>query len=667
MSLANLTIGERFTTKGRDYEIIEEKKHDVFKVKDLIDNVTVTFTRKEIVTLLMEGKLEFSRDGKNAEGEYVKTYPFNDLSLLPEKVEKDMRFRFMAIEPLIFLDVKNMNPYIMDRVEQLKKDGITGVSRSSLYRWYKTYKESGNEMYSLISSFHKCGSKDNRLQREVEIIIDEMIEKHYKKGERKTIKDLHLLVYHKIDEENKLRSYENRLIHPSTSTIGRRIKDKDQYEIEKARKGEMAANKKYGHVTIQEKSKYPLQRVEADHTRLDIFLVDDETRLPIGRPYITKLIDCFTGYPLGLYIGFEHPSYTTIMHAMKHAFFPKYYLKEKYPSVQNEWVAYGIPETLVVDRGKDFTSKHLEHACKELNIKLVHCPPRKPWWKGTIERHFRTHNQQFIHQAYGTTFSNILDKGEYDPTKHAVIGFKRFLEMYHKWVVDIYGMDVNKGVKGVPSLIWKKAFKNKSLPGYPKKALDWEVKLMKLGHGTIQNYGVKTQYLYYQSKELRSLRNKLDNPNDKIQFKYDPTNLGKIYVYDEFDNRYIEAYCTEPAYANGLNEYTHKIIYKNARKDVNDVNISALAASKAQLQEQQEEEKETTLTKRLQYERSKGTGSDKELKEETNKEAYKQEKELLDSSVNDKRQEDKKAKQNQKVISLFESEEDDWGFLDVNG
>ena len=42
------------------------------------------------------------------------------------------------------------------------------------------------------------------------------------------------------------------------------------------------------------------------------------------------------------------------MQALLHAVSPKTYVKEKYSSVVNEWYAYGLPELLVVDNGKEF-------------------------------------------------------------------------------------------------------------------------------------------------------------------------------------------------------------------------------------------------------------------------------------------------------------------------
>ena len=38
----------------------------------------------------------------------------------------------------------------------------------------------------------------------------------------------------------------------------------------------------------------PLERVECDDTKLDLMVIDTETRLPLGRPWLTRMIDVWT-------------------------------------------------------------------------------------------------------------------------------------------------------------------------------------------------------------------------------------------------------------------------------------------------------------------------------------------------------------------------------------
>ncbi len=48
------------------------------------------------------------------------------------------------------------------------------------------------------------------------------------------------------------------------------------------------------------------------------------------------------------------------MACLRHAITPKYYLKSQYPFVKHEWGAYGLPETIMVDRGPEFQNRSLD-------------------------------------------------------------------------------------------------------------------------------------------------------------------------------------------------------------------------------------------------------------------------------------------------------------------
>lgn len=55
----------------------------------------------------------------------------------------------------------------------------------------------------------------------------------------------------------------------------------------------------------------------------------------------------------------------------------------------------GFPEKLYTDRGKIFTSLHLQIVCANLNVRLLHAKPYAAWSKGKQERFFRTLQEDF--------------------------------------------------------------------------------------------------------------------------------------------------------------------------------------------------------------------------------------------------------------------------------
>ena len=149
-----------------------------------------------------------------------------------------------------------------------------------------------------------------------------------------------------------------------------------------------------------------------------------ETRRPFARRWSStiKVVCRWEGPPsrpastatrciLGIYIGFNPPSYQSVAACLKDCFLPKVNLHRDYPGIVNEWPAYGVMHNLVVDGGLEFYSASLEQVCLSLNINWIAAPRRTPWFKGKIERFLGTMNRAVAHGVPGTTFSNIFEKG----------------------------------------------------------------------------------------------------------------------------------------------------------------------------------------------------------------------------------------------------------------
>jgi putative transposase len=56
----------------------------------------------------------------------------------------------------------------------------------------------------------------------------------------------------------------------------------------------------------------PLDQVQIDHTVIDLIVVDDRDRQPIGRPYLTVAIDVYSRCLLGMVVTLEAPSSVSV-------------------------------------------------------------------------------------------------------------------------------------------------------------------------------------------------------------------------------------------------------------------------------------------------------------------------------------------------------------------
>ena len=117
----------------------------------------------------------------------------------------------------------------------------------------------------------------------------------------------------------------------------------------------------------------------------------------------------------------------------------EFYLSERLDSyldaLEQALLKRGLPRKLYLDNGPAFRSKHLEHVAASLAIALIHARPYKPQGKGKIERFFRTVRMQFLPGFKGELLEELNEAFDlwlndiYHQRKHSSTGqspFERF-------------------------------------------------------------------------------------------------------------------------------------------------------------------------------------------------------------------------------------------------
>ena len=66
-----------------------------------------------------------------------------------------------------------------------------------------------------------------------------------------------------------------------------------------------------------------LDVVQIDHTPVDVIVVDEVYRLPIGRPWLTLAIDVATRVVVGFYVSLEAPSSTSLAICLPRPSYPR--------------------------------------------------------------------------------------------------------------------------------------------------------------------------------------------------------------------------------------------------------------------------------------------------------------------------------------------------------
>lgn len=327
-----------------------------------------------------------------------------------------------------------------------------------------------------------------------------------------------------------------------------------------------------------------MERVEIDHTPVDVILIDAEDGLPLGRPTLTSVMDVATRYPLGYYLGFEPPSYLSVCEALAHAFKPKGDVCARYKTA-HDWISYGLPRTLAVDNGREFKGRNLEDACLSLGIIIQYMPVMTPHFKGSIERLFRTQNSGLFHTLEGTTFANIFERGDYRSLEVAKLTLSDIDRALHIFLLDYYAERFHEGIQGIPARRWERSIADGFQPNLPANVEDIDILLGRTLTRTLFHYGVEIDGLRYNHSDLAHLRDQLKPNEQQVKVKYHPGDISRIFIYNPFDRQYIEALAVNKAYAEGLSLWKHQVIRTFLKKERGRVDAEGLDWAKRQVRE----------------------------------------------------------------------------------
>jgi putative transposase len=195
-----------------------------------------------------------------------------------------------------------------------------------------------------------------------------------------------------------------------------------------------------------------------------------------------------------------------------------------------------------------------------------------------------------LHELPGTTFSNVLDRDEYDPQKHAVISIDAALELVHLWIVDVYHQTVHRGIRDIPHRRWVEAIQEWP-PNLPPRSADLEVLIGFTERRAISPSGIELFTLRYNCAELAALRRNLKK-GEKVILRYDPQDISIIYAHDQVRDRMIPVPALSQEYTRKLTIWQHHVIRKYASRTVQDcVDIEALCRAKEKIQQIVERER----------------------------------------------------------------------------
>lgn len=585
----------------------------VFHVENIHDNVATlkhAVSLKEKVILvtrllgeILNGNVEVAeaRDRERALGEdkfeeddkqTMARLPLSELS----KAQIDHVLRVTrcinGLRALGYTSLSPENPTIQLDLDRLKKrlDDEKPVKASWVYKWSIPFDRSGGDPRSVIPRLQDRGGKRNRINP----IVDDATAR--------------VLQIRKDDPKAKVRTYQivsdiksvlqtehpnspNLVIGVNWSTVDRRIQAEfSPYEICRRNRGEAVAKQKYRDWYPREGAEFPLAVWETDDIDTDVFTIDERSGLPCGRAYLTGVIDQHSLIVPGLELSHKPRSVWSAVSAIAKAILPTNPDDPDFAESKAGCEFYGKPGVVVFDNALYNHAKDIELAAHSMNFIPGWAKPKTPTekayqegWNGRIKR-------DFLSTLPGHRGEKKQREGLNEGLAAANIGLQQFKHRLLKWTYDDYcNSPMIDGL--TPRQKWHLGMRF-SKPRIPRDI--WGYRLVPCLHKTLKfrPEGIQFCGLIYSASLLTAMR-KCYGYNAETMIRFNPGELGEIYVQDPATKAYAPIPCTNPEYAKGLSLYQHQLIRKLARTHrIRNPSIPQLLLYREELRE---------LTEQLRY------------------------------------------------------------------
>jgi putative transposase len=404
-----------------------------------------------------------------------------------------------------------------------------GLSRRQVYVLICRARQGAGLVTDLTPGRSGGGKGTGRLPEPVERIIRKLLQKRFLTRQKRCL----AAFYREVAQICKAQN----LSVPARNTVALRIARLDPMKTVRIREGQDASRALQGAGGVPPAITAPLEQVQIDHTVIDLIVVDERDRQPIGRPYLTLAIDVFTRCVLGMVVTLESPSAVSVGLCLAHIVCDKRsWLEELH--VELDWPMSGKPRQLYLDNASEFKSEALRRGCEQHGIRLDYRPLGKPHYGGIVERVIGTAMQMIHDELPGTTFSNPNQRGEYPSEKMAALSLRE-LERWLVLAVGAYHGAVHGSLLQPPSACWAEAVAHAGAPPLITRPTAFLVDFLPVIHRTLTRTGFVIDHIHYYADALKPWIARRDRL-PAFLIRRDPRDISRIWVLEPEGQHYLE-------------------------------------------------------------------------------------------------------------------------------
>ncbi|NJM40500.1 MAG: DDE-type integrase/transposase/recombinase [Anaerolineae bacterium] len=391
----------------------------------------------------------------------------------------------------------------------------------TLFRWQRRYREAeqqyGSGYVGLLPQDHHKGNRNRKLMPDVVVLMDEVAQGVYETAKRRNVQSVYGALVNTCQQRNWPA--------PSYKTFLQTIKQRprgQQIEKREGKRSAYATTMFYWELSLKtpRHGDRPFEIGHIDHTELDIELVCSITGRPLGRPWLTFLVDAFTRRVLAVWLSYERPSYRACMMIVREC-------------VRRH---QRLPQTIVVDGGKEFESVYFETLLARYECTKKTRPGAQPRFGSVCERLFGVTNTLFVHNLLGNTQNSKVPRQgsrSHDPKRQARWTLPKLFEYLQHWVYEVYDQRDHPSLGQSPRAAFEMGQAMAGLRTHRNIAYDSDFVTQTMPttrKGTARvhaGHGVTINYICYWCDAFR-------NPNvvgQAVPIRYDPFDAGVAYAY----------------------------------------------------------------------------------------------------------------------------------------
>ncbi|MBD2234597.1 Mu transposase C-terminal domain-containing protein [Phormidium tenue] len=265
--------------------------------------------------------------------------------------------------------------------------------------------------------------------------------------------------------------------------------------------------------------------VQCDHTKLDIRIIDQDGKTLQWRPWLTIVVDTFSGCLIGYHLWHKQPGSHEVGLTLRVAILPKQFPPEY--ELEKPWNVYGPPlKYFFTDGGKDLSSsKHIKSIGRKLGFL---CELRdRPNQGGIVERLFKTINTQVLEALPGYQPSRPKKEEIEKAEKEACLNIDDLDRILASYFCDDYNHHAYpKDPRETRYERWFRGMGNKLPEHLDERELD--LLLMNEVEVTVQaNGSFYFRNIIFRCEELKAFKGKF------VSLRYDPDHALTMFVYDQ--------------------------------------------------------------------------------------------------------------------------------------